>query len=153
MIVAFGCDHAGFPFKERIVREVVSAGHEVRDLGAFVEDLDDDYPVYARRVAEALTASRAERGVLLCGSGVGVSVAANKFPGIRAAVCHDTYSARQGVEHDALNVICLGMRVVRLEQAVELVRTFLTAHFSGDERHRRRLAEIEAIERETRRAA
>jgi 6-phosphogluconolactonase len=148
MIVALGCDHAGFPSKARIVHEVEAAGHEVLDLGAFEEHPEDDYPVFARRVCEALRAGRAERGVLFCGSGVGVSVAANKFQGIRAALCHDSYSAHQGVEHDAMNVLCLGTRVVGPELAAELVRAFLAARFSGEERHTRRLAEVDAIERE-----
>jgi 6-phosphogluconolactonase len=148
MIVALGCDHAGFPFKARVAREIEAGGHVVLDVGAFEADPDDDYPVFARRVGEAVRDGRAERGVLLCGSGVGVSIAANKLPGIKAALCHDTYSAHQGVEHDHQNVLCLGMRVVGAELAAELVRAFLAASFSGAERHVRRLAEVDAIEGE-----
>lgn len=148
MIVAFGCDHAGFPLRPRILRAIADAGHEVHDCGARELIPDDDYPDYARAVGTAVTDGRAERGVIVCGSGVGVSVAASKIPGIRAAMCHDTYSARQGVEHDAMNVLTLGARVVGEELAAELVAAFLGARFTGAERHRRRLAKVEAIERE-----
>lgn len=148
MIVAFGCDHAGFPLRPRILQAIADAGHEVLDCGARELIPDDDYPDYARAVGAAVTDGRAERGVIVCGSGVGVSVAASKIPGIRAAMCHDTYSARQGVEHDAMNVLTLGARVVGPELAAELVTAFLGATFSGAERHRRRLAKIEEIERE-----
>jgi ribose 5-phosphate isomerase B len=148
MIVAIGCDHGGYPLKAHVASEVEQAGHTVLDLGALEPDPQDDYPVYARRVCEAILEGRAERGILLCGSGVGVSIAANKFPGIRAALCHDSYSAHQGVEHDGMNVVCLGRLVVGPEIAAELVRAFLAARFSGAERHVRRLAEVEAIERE-----
>jgi len=149
MIVAIGCDHGGFPLKERLVREVKAAGHDMVDCGAFDETLSD-YADFARRVGEAIVGAQAQRGILICGSGVGASVAANKIPGIRAAVCHDTYSARQGVEHDAMNVLCFGARVIGVELASELVRSFLHAEFSGDERHVRRLEKISAIERDTR---
>lgn len=148
MIVAFGCDHAGFPLKPRILRAITEAGHEVLDCGAHEVIPDDDYPDYARAVGGAVTDGRAERGVIVCGSGVGVAVAASKIPGIRAAMCHDTYSARQGVEHDAMNVLTLGARVVGEELAAELVAAFLAARFSGVERHRRRLAKVEELERE-----
>ncbi|HET6340953.1 MAG TPA: ribose 5-phosphate isomerase B [Gemmatimonadota bacterium] len=151
MIVAFGCDHAGFPLKQRLLDAIAGAGHEVLDCGAHELDPDDDYPDYARAVGEAVAGGRAERGVILCGSGVGVGVAACKIPGIRAAMCHDTYSAHQGVEHDAMNVLTLGARVVGPELAAELVLAFLGAEFSGAERHRRRLAKVEALEREARR--
>lgn len=146
MIVALGCDHAGFPLKARVAQEVAAAGHEVLDCGA-LDAAPSDYPDVARAVSEAVRAGRAERGVLVCGSGVGVSVAANKCPGIHAALCHDTYSARQGVEHDAMNVLCLGARVVGPELVAELVRTFLGARFSGAERHLRRLAKLDELER------
>ena len=148
MIVAFGCDHAGFPLRPRILRAIADAGHEILDCGARQLIPDDDYPDYARAVGTAVTDGRAERGVIVCGSGVGVSVAASKIPGIRAAMCHDTYSARQGVEHDAMNILTLGARVVGEELAAELVAAFLGARFTGAERHRRRLGKVEAIERE-----
>ncbi len=148
MIIAFGCDHAGFPLKSRLVEAIADGGHDVLDCGAQKLDPDDDYPDYARAVGEAVAAGRAERGVIVCGSGVGVAVAASKIPGVRAAMCHDTYSAHQGVEHDAMNVLTLGARVVGPELAAELVLAFLGATFSGAERHRRRLAKVEALERE-----
>jgi len=148
MIVAFGCDHAGFPLKSRLLDAIAGAGHDVLDCGAHEVDPDDDYPDYARAVGGAVAEGRAERGVVVCGSGVGVAVAASKIPGIRAAMCHDTYSAHQGVEHDAMNVLTLGARVVGPELAAELVAAFLGAEFSGAERHRRRLAKVEALERE-----
>ena len=153
MIVAFGCDHAGFPLKARLLRAIAEAGHETLDCGAHELDPDDDYPDYAQAVGEAVAARRAERGVIACGSGVGVGVAASKIPGVRAAMCHDTYSAHQGVEHDAMNVLTLGARVVGPELAAELVQAFLGAEFSGAERHRRRLAKVEALERESIREA
>jgi len=148
MIVALGCDHAGFPLKERIAREVADAGHSVLDVGAFALEPGDDYPIFARRVGAAIQEGRAERGILLCGSGVGVSVAASKLRGVRAAMCHDVYSAHQGVEHDAQNVLCLGVRVVGSELAAELVRAFLAARFTAEERHARRLPFVDAIERD-----
>lgn len=148
MIVAFGCDHAGFPLKARLLDVIAEGGHEVLDCGAHEVIPDDDYPDYARAVGSAVADGRAERGVIVCGSGVGVAVAACKIPGIRASMCHDTYSARQGVEHDAMNVLTLGARVVGSELAAELVSAFLAARFSGVERHRRRLAKVEELERE-----
>lgn len=148
MIVAFGCDHAGFPLKPRLLQAIADAGHEVLDCGALELDPDDDYPDYARAVGAAVTEGRAARGVIVCGSGVGVAVAACKIPGIRASMCHDTYSARQGVEHDRMNVLTMGARVIGTELAAELVDSFLAARFSGAERHERRLAKIEALERE-----
>lgn len=147
MKVVIGCDHAGFPMKPRVQEEVRRLGHEIIDVGAFREEKDDDYPTFARAVAEALQGKRAERGILFCGSGVGVSVAANKWKGIRSALCHDTFSARQGVEDDSMNVLCLGARVVGPELAAECIRAFLQARFSGLERHARRLAQVEAFER------
>lgn len=116
------------------------------DLGAF-DEAPSDYPDFARLIARALREGRAQRGILVCGSGVGAAVAANKFPGIRAGLCHDTYSAHQGVEHDAINVLCLGSRIIGVALATELVNAFLAANYSGEERHARRLAKIEAIER------
>ena len=146
MKIAVGTDHAGFPLKERIVDAMRAAGHEIVDCGADRVIPGDDYPDYAERVAGAITDARAERGVLICGSGVGASVAANKFPGIRAALCHDTFSAHQGVEDDSMNVLCLGARVVGPSLAEELVLAFLKARFSGAERHVRRLAKVTAFE-------
>lgn len=147
MRVAAGADHAGFELKALIIDHLTKAGHEVVDVGTHsLEPVD--YPDYARAVAEAVLSGRAERGLLICGSGVGACVAANKLAGIRAGLCHDTYSAHQGVEHDDMNVLCLGSRVIGPELALELVNAFLAARFSGEERHRRRVAKIEALERE-----
>ena len=148
MNVALGTDHAGFALKATVVEAITALGHSVVDCGAMRIDPDDDYPDFAAAVAQAILDGRAERGVLLCGSGVGASVAANKFVGIRSALCHDTFSARQGVEDDAMNVLALGARVIGPALAVELVGAFLRAQFSGAERHRRRLAKIESFERD-----
>jgi ribose 5-phosphate isomerase B len=144
--VAVATDHAGFPLKEAVLRIVPALGHELIDLGAMEVDAGDDYPDYAAAVAQALLTVRAERGILLCGSGVGASVAANKFRGIRAALCHDTFSARQGVEDDAMNVLCLGARVVGPALAEELIGAFLRAEFSNAERHVRRLRKVLGFE-------
>jgi ribose 5-phosphate isomerase B len=146
MIVAIGTDHAGFPLKDVVMKDVASAGHTALDCGAATLIPGDDYPDYAQLVAKAVIEKRAERGIILCGSGVGASVAANKFVGIRAALCHDTFSARQGVEDDDMNVLCIGARVVGPALAGEIVRAFLGANFSGAERHRRRVAKIEEFE-------
>ncbi|HEU4995956.1 MAG TPA: RpiB/LacA/LacB family sugar-phosphate isomerase [Gemmatimonadaceae bacterium] len=147
MIVATGTDHAGLPLKERVVETIRACGHEILDLGAYELDPNDDYPDFAAAVADSLVGGRAERGVILCGSGVGASVAANKVAGIRAALCHDTFSARQGVEDDAMNVLCLGARIIGPSLAAEVVQSFLRASFSGAERHRRRVSKIQEIER------
>jgi len=147
MRIAVAADHAGFPLKERVIDEVRKLGHEPLDLGTHSHDAVD-YPDYARAVAEALRDGRAERAVLICGSGAGACVAANKFRGVRAATCHDTFSAHQGVEDDGVNVLCLGARVVGQELAGELVRTYLNAQFSDVERHRRRVAKVEQFEEE-----
>jgi len=147
MKVAVAADHAGFPLKARILDEASKLGHEVFDLGTHSTDAVD-YPDYARAVAEALCDGSADRAVLICGSGAGAFVAANKFRGIRAATCHDTFSAHQGVEDDGVNVLCLGARVVGPELAGELVRTYLSAHFSDIERHRRRVSKVEQVEEE-----
>jgi ribose 5-phosphate isomerase B len=152
MKIAVGTDHAGFPLKERLVDVIREAGHEIVDCGADRVIPGDDYPDYAEGIAAAITDGRAERGVLICGSGVGASVAANKFRGIRAALCHDTFSAHQGVEDDSMNVLCLGARVVGPSLAEELVRAFLQARFSGAERHRRRLAKVVGFESGSQRA-
>jgi ribose 5-phosphate isomerase B len=141
MRVALASDHAGFALKHELAAALDAGGQQVVDLGC--HSLDPvDYPDAAEAVAGALTAGRADRGVICCGSGAGVSIAANKFPGIRAAVCHDHYTAHQAVEHDDMNVLCLGARVVGVEVARELVAAFLAARFSGEERHRRRLGKI-----------
>ncbi|HJQ18741.1 MAG TPA: ribose 5-phosphate isomerase B [Gemmatimonadaceae bacterium] len=150
MRIAVGTDHAGFPLKEPVLDAIRAAGHEPMDCGAERLIPTDDYPDYSERVAEAIQQQRAERGILLCGSGVGAAIAANKFLGIRAALCHDTFSARQGVEDDSMNVLCLGARVVGPSLAEELVRAFLQARFSGAERHVRRLEKVKAFERRER---
>ncbi len=147
MKIAIGADHGGYELKNLLVKHVNALGHAVSDLGVYNDDAAD-YPDLARSVARAVLDGKAERGILVCGSGVGVSVAANKFPGIRAAVCHDTFSARQGVEDDNMNVLCLGARVVGPELAKEIVYTFLAATFSNAERHVRRVGKIADIERE-----
>jgi ribose 5-phosphate isomerase B len=147
MKIAIGADHGGFLLKTELVKYLEQTGHTPNDLGTFsIEAVD--YPDIARAVAEAVRGQKADRGILICGSGVGASVAANKFPDIRAAVCHDTFSARQGVEDDNMNILCLGARVIGTELAKELVRTFLKAKFSGAERHVRRLGKITASEKE-----
>jgi len=146
MKVAIGADHAGFPLKEKIVDAIRAAGHQVVDCGATELIPGDDYPDYAEGVAQAIRGGQAERGVLICGSGVGASVAANKFNGIRAALCHDTFSAHQGVEDDSMNILCLGARVVGPSLAEELVIAFLRARFSNAERHARRLAKVISFE-------
>ena len=147
MRVCVGGDHAGFELKRELEVALRLEGHEVLDVGAHSSE-PSDYPDFARAVGEAVRDGRSERGVLICGSGVGASVAASKLRGIRAAVCHDTYSARQGVEHDDMNVLVLGARVIGAALARELVRAFLAARFSGEERHVRRLAKVAALESE-----
>jgi len=147
MKVALGSDHGGFLLKEIMARFLAEKGYQVLDLGAHTPD-PSDYPDFAKAVAEAILSKEAERGILICGSGVGASVAANKFPGIRAAVCHDTFSSHQGVEDDEMNVLCLGERVIGPELAKEIVLCFLSARFSGAERHIRRLAKVKEIEKE-----
>lgn len=146
MRVAIGADHAGYSYKEDLAERMREAGHEVLDLGTDSEAAAD-YPDFAHAVARALLQGTAERGVLVCGSAVGVAVAANKVPGVRAATCHDCYSARQGVEHDDLNVLCLGQRVIGVEIARSVLDAFLAARFSGEERHARRLGKVLEIER------
>jgi ribose 5-phosphate isomerase B len=146
MRIAVGADHAGVPLNELAIAELRRLGHEVVDLGTHDPSQPDDYPDYAVAVAEQVASGRCERGVLVCGSGVGVSVAANKIHGIRAAMCHDTYSAHQGVEHDDMNVLCLGARVIGPQLMLDILRAFIAARFTGEERHRRRLAKIMALE-------
>ncbi len=145
--LVIGADHGGFVLKNEILARL-KGKFEISDLGAHALDNNDDYPDYAYSVAKAVASGVAERGILVCGSGVGASIVANKVPGIRAGLCHDTYSARQGVEHDDMNVLCLGARVIGVEMAYELINAFLNAQFSGEERHRRRLQKIVSIERQ-----
>lgn len=146
MKVLIGGDHAGLPLKTHLIQRLQAAGHEIEDIGAFTEDPADDYPDFALAVAEGVAAGRAERGIVACGSGVGASIAANKVKGARAALCHDTYTASQGVEHDAMNVLCIGGRVIGVTTAERVVEAFLEAEYSGEERHNRRLAKITAAE-------
>jgi len=146
MKVAIAADHAGSPLLTPVVDEVRRLGHEPLDLGTHDAVSPDDYPDRAADLTAALIGGRAERGILICGSGVGASVAANKVCGIRAALCHDTYSAHQGVEHDQMNVLCLGARVIGEALALELVRAFLAATFSNEPRHRRRVEKIAVME-------
>ncbi len=146
MKIAIAADHGGYPLKQPLAELIRSLGHEVLDLGAHEFDPKDDYPDFARYVGQAIQHKQADRGVLLCGSGVGACVAANKQRGVRAAVCHDTYSAGQGVEHDDMNVLCLGSRIIGESLAVELVKAFVGAEFSNEERHARRLEKVNAIE-------
>jgi RpiB/LacA/LacB family sugar-phosphate isomerase len=146
MRIAIGADHAGFVLKQVLAEHLRKRGHEVIDQGTGNAD-PVDYPDFAEAVAKVLLDGRAERGVLICGSGVGASVAANKIPGIRAGLCHDTYSARQGVEHDDVNLLVLGARVIGVELARELLENFLAAKFTAEERHRRRVEKIASLER------
>ena len=146
MRIAVAADHAGYPLNVQVIKELREAGHEVADFGTHDGSLPDDYPDYAKLVGEAVQTSAAEIGILICGSGVGAAVAANKLRGIRAALCSDTYSAHQSREHDDCNVLCIGSRVVGVELALDIVRSFVAAEFTGEERHRRRLAKIEAME-------
>jgi ribose 5-phosphate isomerase B len=148
MRVAVGMDHGGYPLKEFILEELRKEGHDVVDVGAFNLDPTDDYPDFSRAVGEAILSGVAERGVLVCGSGVGAAVAASKMKGIRASVCHDHYSAHQGVEHDNMNVLCLGARIIGSEMAADLIRSFLAAQFSGEPRHERRLKKVAEMEAE-----
>jgi ribose 5-phosphate isomerase B len=145
--IACAFDHAGFPLKGMVIDTVIGEGHEAIDLGTWSTD-PVDYPDTARTAAEAVRSGEADRAVLVCGSGAGVAVAACKFPGVRAAVAHDTYTAHQCVEHDKVNVVCLGGRVVGPNLAGDIIRAYLRADFTGEERHERRLAKIDGIERE-----
>jgi len=147
MIVAVACDHAGFPEKQTVIQAVQAAGHTVLDLGTD-STASVDYPDYAQKIGAAIRSGQAERGILLCGSGVGACIAANKLDGIYAGLCHDTYSAHQGVEHDDMNVLCLGARIVGPEIVKELVAAFLEARFTAEERHLRRVAKVRAIEKQ-----
>ena len=145
MRIAVGSDHAGFALKQEVAADLSLAGHDVIDVGTH-STAPVDYPDSAEAVGNTVRAGKAERGVLICGSGVGASVAASKLPGIRAAICHDAYSAHQGVEHDDMNVLVLGGRIVGSALALELVRTFVAARFSNEERHLRRLEKLKALE-------
>jgi ribose 5-phosphate isomerase B len=146
MKIAIAADHAGFPLKEEVRGYVERLGHEVLDLGAYNAE-PSDYPDFAEAVGKALESGRAERGILICGSGVGVCIAANKMPGVRASMCHDTYSAHQGVEHDDMNALVLGARIIGPALAFDLVKTYLEAKFSAtEERFVRRLNKVRAIE-------
>lgn len=147
MKLAVGCDHAGFALKTILVESLRAGGHAVSDLSPAL-DPKDDYPDAAAAVARAVAGGSAERGLIVCGSGVGASVAANKIKGARAGLCHDAYSARQGVEHDDVNILCLGARVVGEALAADLLAAFLGARFSGEERHLRRLRKVQALEEE-----
>jgi ribose 5-phosphate isomerase B len=146
MKIVIGADHAGYDMKKDLIDFVQQNGHTVHDVGTFEPDKPDDYPDYAVLVAEAIRSGKAERGILVCGSGVGVSVAANKFKGIRAGLCHDHYSAHQGVEHDDMNVVVFGARIIGPMMARDATEAFLNAKFSGEERHLRRLNKVKKIE-------
>jgi len=145
MQIAVACDHAGFPLKATVLETIKKAGHDPIDLGTFSTE-SVDYPDYAIKIGDAITSGKAQRGILLCGSGVGASIAANKIPGIYAGLCHDTYSAHQGVEHDDMNVLCLGARIIGPEIVKELVQAFLGANFTKETRHQRRVGKVRAIE-------
>jgi RpiB/LacA/LacB family sugar-phosphate isomerase len=151
MRVGIAADHAGYGLKQELIPSLRALGNEVEDLGTHSAE-PVDYPDVAERLGRAVLSGTVERGILICGSGVGASVAANKLPGIRAGLCHDTYSAHQGVEHDDMNLLVLGARVIGIELARELVRTFLQASFTHEERHERRLGKIRALEDEVRRS-
>ncbi|MFQ5996252.1 MAG: ribose-5-phosphate isomerase [Dehalococcoidales bacterium] len=146
--VALGADHGGFSLKTELLSWLQGQGYEVLDLGAHALDPADDYPDFSVAVARAVASGKAQRGIIICGSGVGACIVANKVTGVRAGLCHDTYSACQGVEHDDMNVLCLGARIIGVELARELVTAFLGARFSGAERHQRRLQKLLAIESE-----
>jgi ribose 5-phosphate isomerase B len=148
VIVGVAFDHRGVHLREQVLETLASDGHETVDLGTDTDAVRIDYPDKARELGEVIQGGRAERGVLVCGSGVGAAVAASKMHGIRAAICHDTYSAHQGVEHDDMNVLCLGSEVIGPSLAVELVRAFLGARFDGGERYVQRLKKVEAMERQ-----
>ncbi|MDP7578022.1 MAG: ribose 5-phosphate isomerase B [SAR202 cluster bacterium] len=146
MRVAIGADHAGYSLKAALVSLMQSRGDDVVDVGAHSYDPEDDFPDFAKLVADSVSSNQADRGVIVCGSGVGASVAANKVIGIRAAICHDSYSAHQGVEHDDLNILCLGTRIIGEEVAIELVTSFLNARFIDEGKYRRRLDKVIGIE-------
>ena len=146
MRIAIGSDHGGYPLNETIIADLEKEGYVVTDFGTHDGSKPDDYPDYARLVGDAVQEGKVDRGIIICGSGVGAAIAANKVHGVRACMCHDTYSAHQAVEHDNMNVLCLGARIIGVELARELVKTFLGATFSGEERHLRRLAKVDEME-------
>jgi len=146
MKIAIGADHGGYPLNETIIKDLEKEGHTVTDFGTHDGNAPDDYPDYARKVGDAVQKGEVDRGIIVCGSGVGAAIAANKVHGVRACLCHDTYSARQGVEHDDMNVLCLGARIIGFELAGELVKAFTGATFSGEPRHVRRIAKVNDIE-------
>ena len=146
MRIVVAADHAGLPLKAPLKERLEKLGHEVKDLGAHECDPDDDYPDFAERVGEAIRTKEADRGIVFCGSGVGVCVAINKFPGVRGGICHDTYSAKQGVIHDDMNVLCLGSRIIGSALAEEIVDAFVGATYSSGGRHERRLQKVLKIE-------
>ena len=148
MKIVIASDHGGYQYKSILFKEIKEKGYDITDLGSFNE-LPSDYPDFAELVAEALQCKKAEKGILICGSGAGVSVAANKFKDIRAALCHDTYTAHQCVEHDDVNVLCIGQRVIGIELSREIIFAFLAGKFSHEERHERRLNKVKAIESRT----
>ncbi|MBI5471232.1 MAG: ribose 5-phosphate isomerase B [Ignavibacteriae bacterium] len=145
MKIAVAGDHAGFTLKQCLVAELKKSGHQIVDLGAF-DETPSDYPDFARKIGRAIISKDADRGILVCGSGVGASIAANKMKGIRAGLAHDTYSAHQGVEHDDMNVLCLGSRVIGVAPALEIAKAFLAARFTNEERHVRRVKKVLEIE-------
>lgn len=147
MKIAIASDHAGYALKQALVSYLQEQGHDMLDLGVNTGDVPSDYPDASAAVAQAVLDGRTERGILACGSGIGASIAANKFPGIYAGICHDTYSAHQGVEHDRMNVVCIGSRIIGQRLAEEIVDAFVHAQVSGDERHARRFGKVQAIEK------
>jgi ribose 5-phosphate isomerase B len=145
--VVVAADHGGFVLKTNLISWLREQGIEVLDLGTTIFDIEDDYPDFALKLAEVVACGKIERGILICGSGVGATIAANKIPGARACLCHDTYSAHQGVEHDNMNILCLGGRVIGIEMAKELILTFVKAKFNNEEKYKRRVEKIFEIEK------
>lgn len=148
MKIGVAADHGGFALKEQVVQLLTQLGYEVKDYGALTYDASDDYPDFVLPLAKGVAAKEVEKGIAVCGSGVGAAIAANKIKGIRASVITDSYSAKQGVEHDAMNVMCLGGRITGIAVAEELVKNYVEAAYTGEERHNRRLSKVEAIEQE-----
>lgn len=149
MQIAIGADHGGYVLKEQLKEFLAAKDYGILDVGAYTLQPLDDYPDFAKAVSKAIASGQADKGIMICGSGVGASVAANKVKGVRASVCHDTYSAHQGVEHDDLNVLCLGARIIGDELAREIVAAFLSARFTYEERHQRRLDKVLSMERDS----